>query len=144
MKRLFGLGAAVCLVAALGCSDSSERTLGFRDQKITGDVESAVRTSVPGQIEVNTHDGVVTLSGTVPDNNARERAGALASKVSGVARVENNLRATIAADAPRAPANIPPHAPANIPPAPANVPPGAPAPNQPGVPPNLPPAPELR
>jgi osmotically-inducible protein OsmY len=94
----------------IGCTDASERTLGYQDQNITAEVETALRAQLPGKIEVNTRDQVVTLSGAVPDVAARERAADIAADVRGVERVENNLRATIAGDAPVGgmPANPPP------------------------------------
>jgi len=43
------------------------------------------------QINVDTRDGSVTLSGKAPDANARERATMLASSVNGVKQVNNQL-----------------------------------------------------
>ena len=110
MKRGYILGLACLVSAIVGCTDASERTLGFRDETITTEVEAALRAQVPGKIDVNTRDQVVTLSGTVPDAGARERAAAIAGDIAGVERVNNNLRATIAGDAPAVniPANPPP------------------------------------
>lgn len=105
MTRPWTVMTALVFAGFVGCTDASERTVGFRDEKITADVEVTLRTKVPGSIVVATRDGVVTLSGTVPDSAARDRAAELARHANGVARVENNLRATIAADAP---APIPP------------------------------------
>lgn len=48
------------------------------------------------QINVNTHDGQVTLTGKAPDPNARERATMLASNVDGVKIVNNQLVVTSA------------------------------------------------
>ncbi len=63
--------------------------------------------NIPGAIEVTADDGVVTLSGSVPDARAKARAEELASHVGGVEHVVNNLRTTMAADAP--PAIVPPN-----------------------------------
>ena len=43
------------------------------------------------QVEVEVRQGVVTLSGTVPDQQAVTRAEAIAARVSGVVTVENDL-----------------------------------------------------
>ena len=43
-------------------------------------------------IEVAVKDGEVTLSGTVPDRQARRRAEELVESISGVGHVQNNLR----------------------------------------------------
>jgi hypothetical protein len=108
MNRMAQIAVASCFLGALGCSEPSERTVGFRDEVITANVEAALKAKVPGNIEVNTRERVVTLSGTVPDTAARDRAGDLATRIAGVARVNNNIRATIAADAPaRPPAGFP-------------------------------------
>jgi Flp pilus assembly secretin CpaC len=124
MKRRYIVGMACLVMGLVGCTDASERTVGFRDESITADVEAALRAKIPGKIDVNTRDQVVTLSGTVPDVAARERAAEIAADVKGVERVDNNLRATIAGDAPAA--GVAPNPPAA----------GAPA--------NPPPAPEIR
>jgi hypothetical protein len=47
------------------------------------------------KIEVDTHDGVVRLSGPAPDAKSRERAGVLAAAPQGVRSVDNQL--TVAA-----------------------------------------------
>lgn len=43
------------------------------------------------QINVDTHDGVVTLSGPAPDEKARDRAAVLAAAPDGVHQVDNRL-----------------------------------------------------
>lgn len=59
------------------------------------------------QVDVDTADGVVTLSGTVDSDAARSRAETIAQSVEGVKRVQNNLRVAApeetarAADPPR-------------------------------------------
>jgi hyperosmotically inducible protein len=50
-------------------------------------------TSTPGlEINVDTKDGVVTLSGTVRTRAEADRAAALARETNGVKQVVNNLR----------------------------------------------------
>jgi osmotically-inducible protein OsmY len=112
MTRAYSVLAGVALVASVGCRDAMERTQGYKDEQITAAVEAALRANVPGEIEVSTRDRIVTLSGTVPDAAARERATQIASHTTGVTSVNNGLRATIAADAPAVgPAGLPPAAP---------------------------------
>lgn len=64
------------------------------DATITAKVKSAILAE-PGlsalQINVDTKNGIVTLSGTVDGVDHREKANAIASSVAGVNRVENNL-----------------------------------------------------
>ncbi|MEG0558858.1 MAG: BON domain-containing protein [Comamonas sp.] len=43
------------------------------------------------KIDVDTQSGVVTLSGTVPSEALKTRAGELAKAVKGVGNVNNNL-----------------------------------------------------
>lgn len=43
------------------------------------------------QIAVDTHNGQVTLTGVMPDNQSRDRAVTLASAVDGVKQVNNQL-----------------------------------------------------
>lgn len=45
-----------------------------------------------GDVQVSVHDGVVTLTGTVPGNSSAERAERLARDVDGVKDVVNHLR----------------------------------------------------
>lgn len=109
MRRSCTAVAVLLLAGTVGCTDPSERTVGFRDEKITAAVEASLRTNVPGSIQVSTRDRVVTLDGIVPDAAARERAADLAGRADGVSRVQNNLRASVAADAPLdKPVNLPP------------------------------------
>jgi osmotically-inducible protein OsmY len=45
------------------------------------------------KIEVDTHDGVVALNGSAPDEQARERAGRIAEATKGVREVHNHVTA---------------------------------------------------
>lgn len=121
----YKIAIGILVAGVIGCMDATDTTA-YRDQKITEDVEQALR-GQPGSIQVSTRDRVVSLDGSVPDSAARERAAQIAMDVDGVARVTNNLRASVAADAP------------------ADAPAGLPPVNRGGVPPgNRPPAPELQ
>jgi hypothetical protein len=61
---------------------------------------------------VDANDGVVTLTGTVPDLAVKEQARLVVAGITGVNRVINDLRSTTAADAPphdpAAPSSNPP------------------------------------
>src|SRR5215470_1050967 len=102
---------AVILAVALALAACS-RT-GQNDTSINGEVKKSVA-DMPGFIEVATVNGIVTLSGTVPDAQAKLRAGEMANRVQGVRGVVNNLHPTMAGDVPIAP---PPANPALPPPA---------------------------
>lgn len=55
-----------------------------------------------GEIDVSTNDGVVTLSGTVQDEAAKQQAVQLAQQVEGVSRVDDQLQIGTAAAATQA------------------------------------------
>jgi hyperosmotically inducible protein len=87
MKRLLSVGIAVALAfVALGCADT--------DPGITTSVKSRLAaddTVKAYQIDVDTREGVVTLSGNVPSTEAKVRAVALARETEGVRNVIDNL-----------------------------------------------------
>lgn len=86
MKKLLGLGYAFALVFTIAC--------GRTDAGITTSVKSklAADDAVKAyQVNVDTHDHVVTLSGTVDSELARSRAVALAREADGVRDVVDNL-----------------------------------------------------
>ena len=89
------LVAVVCLAAALGVACKS----GPDDAAITASIKPKV-TALPGGtgINVDTKDGVVTLSGTVDTEAAKASAETAAKGTNGVSRVVNNL--TVKAPAP--------------------------------------------
>jgi len=118
------VGLALCM-GVVACERRAKRD----DVVITGDVQNQLSAAgLPGAIVVATSKGVVTLTGGVPDVRAKARAGEVAVKVPGVARVDNELKVTMAGDVPIQP------------PRPNMVPPNAP-PIEQGRPPNAPPAP---
>jgi osmotically-inducible protein OsmY len=87
MKRLSILAAMLALVLTAAC--------GSTDGGITTAVKSkmAVDDAVKAyQVDVDTHEGVVTLNGTVGSNAARTRAVMLARDTDGVRDVIDNLR----------------------------------------------------
>ena len=89
--------ALALAVSAIACAQI--QTSGSMDQyvdnvAITAQVETAILndpTLKMIQIEVETHNGTVQLSGFVDTPEMIVRAGALARQVSGVLAVQNNL-----------------------------------------------------
>jgi len=138
MKRMMLCGAMLLAIGAVACSRSDNRG-GRNDAAVAAEVRhDLAQKQVPGVIDVIFTAGTVTLSGTVPDNAAKERAASVADDVAGVDRVVNNLRTTTAADAPGRPNLGQPAAPgAQIPP--RNAPGMGTLPNEPA--PNAAPAP---
>jgi hypothetical protein len=97
MKRMLitAGGLSALAMIAIGCSEERRA-----DPDITAEVKKdLVDESVPGMIEVVTINGIVTLSGTVPNSDAKDDAGDVAEDVNGVQRVINDLR-TAAGDEP--------------------------------------------
>jgi hyperosmotically inducible protein len=101
--------AATCLVAAAltlpitsyaADSDSSSPTVFVKDSVITTQVKAELagkKLSTLVHLSVDTdNNGKVVLSGTAPDQNAVNRAVAIARAVKGVTSVENHIQ--IAAD----------------------------------------------
>lgn len=97
VRAAFGttLALLVVIVALAGCS--STRTVGEQvdDATITTKVKSKITADPqvnPFNIDVDTVDGVVTLSGEVETETARAEAGKLAADTEGVVRVVNDIR----------------------------------------------------
>lgn len=95
MKTLVSIGL---ITAFLGCATTQKReTTGqfIDDSTITTKVKAAIF-SEPGlktlQITVNTHNGIVQLSGFVDSSQNVNKAGEVAGRVAGVAEVKNDLR----------------------------------------------------
>ncbi|HLJ87462.1 MAG TPA: BON domain-containing protein [Candidatus Angelobacter sp.] len=79
---------------ALGCQG------GRSDSQIASDVQNKIQTdgTVPEkQLTISSNDGVVTLSGNVSSQAAREAAGSDAGQIKGVKTVVNNLEVAPAA-----------------------------------------------
>lgn len=123
MVRSTILAALALAVGLAGCT-RNQRT----DTAITTDVKQVLaKEQLPPTISVTTNDGVVTLAGAVTDPTTKQHAGAVAGDVRGVRQVVNNLRTTMAGDAPIQWPNAPPNAPALMPNVPQNPPSGMPA-----------------
>lgn len=100
MKQL----PAMCLVAVLAFGAAgvtacrSGQSVGSQvdDATIKAEVKAKlakdVRLSTLTNIEVNSTQGVVTLSGMVPNADDKAKAGEIARKVGGVTRVHNELQ----------------------------------------------------
>lgn len=134
MKRLIVIGAAALALGFTACTENDRFADATDDATITANVEEElIDERIAGNIQVSSAAGVVTLNGTVPNADARERAEEVADDVDGVDRVVNNLRTTMAGDAPDLDegTDIPGGA---MNPPPANRPPGAnPPPDDPGM-----------
>lgn len=97
----FVLTAAAVLFVATGCGG------GPSDQSLTNDVQSklyADATTKPANINVAAKDGVVTLTGDVPSSDVELAAIKDANSVSGVTKVNDQLKVNPAAAANQAPA----------------------------------------
>jgi hypothetical protein len=115
MKQVILIVALLAAGGLLGCREERRA-----DSTISADVRrELVVAKVPGNITVDVARGVVVLNGTVPTDDAHDRAEDVAEEVKGVDRVTNNLR-IMAGDAPAG--AIPPRpmapAPGAVPPAP--------------------------
>jgi osmotically-inducible protein OsmY len=94
------LSLSAGLVAG-GCNTEQSPRAQFTDAQITTQVKTKlaqeVNTSTLTNIDVNTTNGVVTLSGQVESAEVKSKAGAIASSVSGVVRVNNSIQVNSAA-----------------------------------------------
>ena len=95
--RSFTLAATftVLISVSAGCNTVQPPSQQVNDAQITAQVKaklaSDVRPSSLANIDVNTTNGVVTLEGAVESADVMARAAKVASSVSGVVRVNNNL-----------------------------------------------------
>ena len=89
--------AALLLAGAAGCASDATRAApaAIDDAIITGGVEAAVAASGQlrgGDIDVDTREGIVRLSGFVSSADDVATAAAVARTVKGVQSVRNDLR----------------------------------------------------
>ena len=88
-------GAFVLIAGLSGCAGSGEKSGAYVDDSwITSKVKSemvADKGVKARDISVNTHRGVVTLSGTAHTWDESNKAAAIARNVKGVTMVENNI-----------------------------------------------------
>ena len=93
MKGLTGFVCAVVLAAGtVACSQSDSGTTARIQAKFAQD--DIVKAH---EIDVTTNEGVVTLTGEVDSNAARQQAVRLARETQGVASVVDNLRVEVSA-----------------------------------------------
>ena len=104
MKRQFSFIFIVVVLATAtsltsGCTTTQSPHRQVDDLKITAEVKSKLasdlRVSSLANIDVNTTNGVVTLSGQVENQETKTDAEAVALKVAGVVQVNNNLQVEI-------------------------------------------------
>lgn len=79
-------------VAKQGAKSAAEAVT---DAAITAEVKTALAADArlsALRIDVDTRNGVVSLTGPAPDEATRRRAGEMVKNLKGVARVENNLK----------------------------------------------------
>lgn len=90
------LFASLLILGLVGCAGSGQKTGAYVDDSwITTKVKSdllATKGVSSTHIGVTTTNGVVTLSGTAPTAQESEKATQVASGVSGVKSVQNEMR----------------------------------------------------
>ena len=98
------LALSAALAAGCGLTPRTEGPAeGFDSAATTAGIKTSLAADAPlslFQIEVETFRDVVQLSGFVDSEELKTRAGEIASRAEGVARVENDL--IVKPDAPRA------------------------------------------
>ena len=102
MRRYLGLTLAFLVLVAAGCNRVGS---GRTDAQIASDVQNKINTdnNLPDkQVTINANNGVVTLTGTVSSDAARNTAASDAAQVEGVKTVVNNLEVAPATTASNA------------------------------------------
>lgn len=90
MKRNLSVGLIAIALLAAGCSRVGSRT----DAQVASDVQNKINgdSSIPDkQLNINANNGVVTLTGSVATDAARNAAANDAAQIEGVKTVVNNL-----------------------------------------------------
>jgi hypothetical protein len=98
MRRYLGLTLASLVLIAAGCKGTPGS--GRTDAQLASDVQNKINTdsNLPDkQVTINANNGVVTLSGDVSSDAARNAAANDAAQVDGVKTVVNNLQVVPAA-----------------------------------------------
>lgn len=91
MRRYLGLTLVCLMIIAAGCNRAAS---GRSDAQIASDVQGKINNdnNVPDkQVTINANNGVITLSGNVSSEAARNAAAGDAAQVEGVKTVVNNL-----------------------------------------------------
>jgi hypothetical protein len=92
MRRYLGLTLASLVLIAAGCNRTPA---GRTDAQLASDVQNKINTdnNLPDkQVTINANNGVVTLTGNVSSDQARNAAANDAAQVEGVKTVVNNLQ----------------------------------------------------
>jgi len=98
MKRNLSVGLIAVALLAASCSRVGSRT----DAQVASDVQNKINgdSSIPDkQLNINANNGVVTLTGSVATDAARNAAANDAAQIEGVKTVVNNLEVAPAAAA---------------------------------------------
>lgn len=102
MRRYLGLTLVCLMLVAAGCNHAAS---GRTDAQIASDVQGKINNdnNVPDkQVTINANNGVITLSGNVSSEAARNAAAGDAAQVEGVKTVVNNLEVAPATTASNA------------------------------------------
>ena len=89
-------------IIAFGCLAATTVVLPAHAQRATKDEDAAIATEIERRltddrdvnaqnVRIDTRDGVVTLTGRVPGDDAKQRAETVAATVPGVAEVRNEI-----------------------------------------------------
>ena len=101
-SRIALFPVALVLILAVGCNTAQSPEQQIDDTGITASVKSKLATDVELStitgIEVNTTNGVVTLSGQVSTDAMKRRAETITQNVDGVVRVTNNIQVSGSSD----------------------------------------------
>jgi len=109
-QRLF-LPLLLVLFAFAACRPSQTVGRQTDDAAIKAQIKAKLATDVGAAtltaVEVNVTNGVVTLAGPVASEDEKQRIGASAAGVEGVASVTNNLQVSVVEVPPPQPADVP-------------------------------------
>lgn len=101
-NRIFFLALVVALSLSISCSRFGKRA----DDAITTDIKAKMFSEPSlksANVDITSKDGVVTLSGQVPDDAARLAAYKIATSTSGVTKVDDQMNVATAQVEPSAP-----------------------------------------
>jgi hypothetical protein len=111
MKARFPLSFVVVLLLAFGVAVGCNQVKAKPDSQVSSEIQNKFNqdSGLQGkQLTVQAANGVITLDGTVDNQNEREAAARLAASVDGVKTVVNNLQVGSAPETAAAPAPPPP------------------------------------
>jgi hypothetical protein len=106
-KTVVMMGVTALALGLAACTDSDLYSDARSDATISAEVKRELsEEQLSSSVTVTALDGAVTLTGTVPDTGAKDRAEDIAEDVNGVKSVKNDLR-IMAGDAPAHPYDAP-------------------------------------